>query len=86
MIHDKNTKDFLDSFANSLVKNLNKNNDKPEYGKQYALTSGKDKPSILNGNSWKESEVKLGEFVCPVCDKLTIGGACKECDLLVDNL
>ena len=32
--------------------------DKPEQGKQYRLTGGKDTPSIANGNSWAESEVK----------------------------
>ena len=30
---------------------------KPEQGKQYRLTGGKDTPSIANGNSWAESEV-----------------------------
>jgi len=32
--------------------------DKPEEGKQYLLIGGADKPSIANGNSWAESEVK----------------------------
>ena len=32
--------------------------DKPEQGKQYLLIGGSDKPSIANGNSWEESEVK----------------------------
>ena len=32
--------------------------DKPEEGKQYLLIGGGDKPSIANGNSWEESEVK----------------------------
>ena len=32
--------------------------DRPEYGKQYSLTGGHGQPCILNGNSWKESEVK----------------------------
>jgi len=32
--------------------------DKPEEGKQYLLVGGTDKPSIANGNSWAESEVK----------------------------
>ena len=32
--------------------------DKPEEGKQYLLVGGTDKPSIANGNSWEESEVK----------------------------
>jgi hypothetical protein len=30
----------------------------PEYGKQYALTGGSGTPSIMNGNTWAESEVK----------------------------
>ena len=33
---------------------------KPTPGKIYALTGGKDKPSIANGNSWSESEVTDG--------------------------
>jgi hypothetical protein len=33
-------------------------NDKPEENKVYALTSGFGKPSIANGNTWAESEVK----------------------------
>jgi len=32
--------------------------DKPEQGKQYALTGGTGEPSILAGNTWAESEVK----------------------------
>lgn len=31
---------------------------KPESGKQYLLIGGSGKPSIANGNTWKESEVK----------------------------
>jgi hypothetical protein len=36
----------------------NSEQDKPEQGKQYRLIGGKDTPSIANGNSWAESEVK----------------------------
>lgn len=32
--------------------------DRPEYGKQYALTGATGTKAISNGNSWKESEVK----------------------------
>jgi hypothetical protein len=32
--------------------------DKPEFGKQYALTGGRGDKAISNGNSWAESEVK----------------------------
>ena len=32
--------------------------DKPEEGKTYALTGAKNDKCILNGNTWKESEVK----------------------------
>lgn len=32
--------------------------DKPEEGKIYSLTGGSDTPSISNGNTWAESEVK----------------------------
>jgi len=32
--------------------------DKPEDGKVYALTGGPGTACILNGNTWKESEVK----------------------------
>ena len=35
-----------------------KREDKPQEGKQYLLIGGGDKPSIANGNSWEESEVK----------------------------
>ena len=31
---------------------------KPEDGKVYSLTGGKGIPSISNGNTWAESEVK----------------------------
>jgi hypothetical protein len=49
-----------------LIKKVNKENappdgwrpeDKPEANKQYALTGGPGDKCILNGNSWKESEV-----------------------------
>tara|TARA_R100001594_G_scaffold68059_1_gene102379 strand:+ start:18902 stop:19114 length:213 start_codon:yes stop_codon:yes gene_type:complete len=36
----------------------NSEQDKPEQGKQYRLTGGNGVPSIANGNSWAESEVK----------------------------
>ena len=51
---------------NKLIKKINKENappdgwrpeDKPEANKQYALTGGPGDRCILNGNSWKESEV-----------------------------
>jgi len=32
--------------------------DKPEEGKTYLLTGTKNDKCILNGNTWKESEVK----------------------------
>jgi len=31
---------------------------KPEEGKQYLLIGGSDQPSIANGNTWAESEIK----------------------------
>jgi len=34
--------------------------DKPEDGKVYSLTGGPGTACILNGNTWKESEVKDG--------------------------
>ena len=34
-----------------------KQEDKPEEGKVYALTGAKGTACILNGNTWKESEV-----------------------------
>ena len=37
---------------------MTKREDKPQEGKQYLLIGGGDKPSIANGNSWEESEVK----------------------------
>ena len=36
----------------------NLSEDKPEPGKIYALTGGHDTPTIENGNTWAESEVK----------------------------
>ena len=39
-----------------------KNKEKPEEGKIYALTGGHDTPSIANGNTWAESEVKKRTF------------------------
>ena len=33
---------------------------KPTPGKIYALTGGKEQPSIANGNSWSESEITDG--------------------------
>lgn len=33
-------------------------NNKPESGKIYVLTGGAGVPCILNGNTWKESEIK----------------------------
>ena len=36
--------------------------DKPVEGKTYALTGTKDDKCILNGNTWKESEVKKDSF------------------------
>lgn len=35
-----------------------KKEDRPEYGKTYALTGGKNEKCISNGYSWKESEVR----------------------------
>lgn len=32
--------------------------DRPEYGKVYALTGGMDTPALSNGNTWAESEVQ----------------------------
>ena len=37
---------------------MQKKKDKPEAGKIYALTDGEGKPSIANGNTWAQSEVK----------------------------
>ena len=48
--------------------------DKPEYGKQYKLTGSKDDKCISNGNTWKESEVR----VCNKCGKQMNKGYCIE--------
>ena len=37
---------------------LHKEENKPEYGKQYSLTGGKGQKCVMNGDSWKDSEVK----------------------------
>ncbi len=42
----------LERFISKYSKN------KPEEGKQYLLMGGSDKPSIANGNTWAESEIK----------------------------
>ena len=41
-----------------IKKAKTKEEDKPEEGKVYALTGAKGTACILNGNTWKESEVK----------------------------
>ena len=40
-----------------IVDVLAKSQDKPEFGKQYALTGSTGSKCIANGNTWKESEV-----------------------------
>ena len=44
--------------------------DKPEAGKQYALTGGSDEPSIAAGNTWAESEVSNDKANAAVSDVL----------------
>ena len=39
----------------------NKETDKPEEGKVYALTGAAGTACIANGNTWKEAEVKDGQ-------------------------
>ena len=59
-------------------------NNKPEYGKQYALTGGKEDKCIMNGNSWEESEVKnnksaSGMCICGCHDIISRSGGCPDC-------
>ena len=45
--------------AQELLDNLNRNvkkENRPEPGKQYALTGTKDDKCIANGDTWEESE------------------------------
>ncbi len=51
-------KDNMTKEQNQPVKE--KETDKPEDGKVYALTGGPGTACILNGNTWKESEAKDG--------------------------
>ena len=37
--------------------------DKPQHGKIYALTGGKNDKAISNGNTWAESEIKPKNIV-----------------------
>ena len=43
--------------ASNKRRAMNKEKDKPEEGKVYALTGAKGTACIANGNTWKESEV-----------------------------
>ena len=43
----------------------NKETDKPEEGKVYALTGAAGTACIANGNTWKESEVKDDQQLVP---------------------
>lgn len=52
---------------------------RPIPGKQYALTSASGIPSILNGNTWAESEVKPIDgirSVCSHCGGRMVNGMC----------
>ena len=44
--------------------------DKPTENKTYALTAPTGSPSIANGTTWKESEVKTGALT------VTVGANC----------
>ena len=51
--------------------------DRPEEGKQYALTGKTGDQCIMNGNSWQESEVKN---VCVRCGKEDLKNTiCSNC-------
>lgn len=41
---------------------LNNTPDKPEEDKQYLLLSSSEQPSIANGNTWAESEIKEASY------------------------
>ena len=43
---------------------------KPEYGKVYALTGGSGQPSIASGNTWAESRVETKK--CEACEREVI--------------
>lgn len=44
--------------TNDAINKERRRQNKPEFGKVYSLTGGIDQPSIANGNTWAESEVK----------------------------
>lgn len=46
-----------ENFVNLRIE-VGGSSNRPEYGKQYALTGATGDKCLSNGNSWKESEVK----------------------------
>lgn len=56
----------------------NKKEDRPEYGKVYSLIGGSNDKCIMNGNTWKESEVCTVEN-CNTCNKM-FDETCVLCD------
>lgn len=55
---DRKQAKFHYQTAKNIAEHTDYKKDRPEYGKVYALTGGKDTPCIANGNTWAESLVK----------------------------
>jgi hypothetical protein len=51
-------KSYAQEWRAKVKKKLNIKKDKPVEGKTYLITGGPNEKCILNGNTWKESEVK----------------------------
>ena len=51
---------------------------KPQEGKQYLLIGGGDKPSIVNGNNWEESEVKQMRIIKTDCTPEEVQQDCRS--------
>ena len=57
-ISKKLIKQMNEHYGTEYIKEDKPKEDKPEDGKVYSLTGGPGTACILNGNTWKESEVK----------------------------
>ena len=57
-MNKKLIKQMNEYFGCEYIVDASKKEDKPEEGKVYALTGGRDNKCIANGNTWAESEVK----------------------------
>ena len=56
--YDRALENFDDWYCEYAGAPWEENNDMPEGGKTYALTGGRDQPSIARGDSWKNCVVE----------------------------